>query len=87
MKDYIAERAVSEANWVIEKRCTVREAAKAFCVSKSTAHKDLTVRLAEENPVLQEQVAEVLKLNWEERYLRGGIATKKKYQNKRDKGK
>ena len=38
LKDYIEERAMSIANYIIERGATVRETAKAFGVSKSTVH-------------------------------------------------
>ena len=41
MKDYIETRAVMLANYIIENKTTVRNAAKKFCVSKSTVHKDI----------------------------------------------
>lgn len=40
MKDYIEERAVEIANYIVENKVTVRQAAKKFGVSKSTVHKD-----------------------------------------------
>lgn len=80
MKDYIAERVMDIAHYLLENKCAIREAAYAFCVSKSTAHKDLAERLPELDKELYEQVAEVLKENWDERYIRGGEATKLKYK-------
>ena len=41
MKDYIEERAVALANYIIENNSTVRKAAAEFHVSKSTVHKDV----------------------------------------------
>ena len=38
MKDYIEERAIGIANYIIENSATVRQTAKAFGVSKSTVH-------------------------------------------------
>ena len=38
MKDYIEERAVEIANYIIETRATVRQTAKKFGISKSTVH-------------------------------------------------
>ena len=38
MKDYIEERAIEIANYIIEEKTTVRQAAKKFGVSKSTIH-------------------------------------------------
>lgn len=80
MKDYIEERVLDIANYVVTNKCTVREAGKAFCVSKSTAHKDLSERLPYLNRSLYDEVAEVLGNNWNERYIRGGQATKRKYK-------
>lgn len=40
MKDYIEERAVNIANYIIENNATVRQTAKKFGISKSTVHKD-----------------------------------------------
>lgn len=79
MKDYIAERAIDIANYLLKHKCTVREVAAIYCVSKSTAHKDLAERLPELDRKLYEQVASVLQDNWDVRYLRGGEATKRKY--------
>ena len=42
MKDYIEERAITIANYIIDHNATVRQTAKAFGVSKSTVHKDVT---------------------------------------------
>lgn len=80
MKDYIAERVMDIAHYLLENKCAIREAAYVYCVSKSTAHKDLAERLPELDKRLYEQVAEVLKENWDERYIRGGEATKQKYK-------
>lgn len=80
MKSYICERVLEIAYYVIEHKCTVRDVAKQFCVSKSTAHKDLSERLPVINRQLYASVAQVLASNWEVRYLRGGEATKKKYK-------
>lgn len=79
MKDYIAERVIDIADYLLTHGCTIREVASVYCVSKSTAHKDLSERL----PLLDQQkyarVAAALDGNWAERYLRGGEATKQKY--------
>ena len=52
MRDYIEERAVETAIYMIETKATVRQTAKKFGVSKSTVHKDLTSRLVLVNPQL-----------------------------------
>lgn len=82
MKDYIEERAQNLADYIITKKATVRQTAKAFGVSKSTAHKDVTTRLFEINPQLAKKVQEILIINKQERHIRGGQATKEKYSHK-----
>ena len=82
MKDYIEERAISIANYIIESNATVRQTAKAFGVSKSTVHKDVTDRLMQINPALAKQARQVLDVNKSERHIRGGLATKEKYLQK-----
>lgn len=80
MKDYIEERAVAIANYIIDHNATVRQTAKRFGISKSTVHKDCTERLISINPALAAQTRVVLDLNKSERHIRGGMATKEKYQ-------
>ena len=79
MKDYIEERAVNIANYIIEYNATVRQTAKNFGVSKSTVHKDVTERLEQINPSLAAQARKVLNVNKSERHIRGGLATREKY--------
>lgn len=82
MKDYIEERAVSIANYIIDHNATVRQTAKAFGVSKSTVHKDVTDRLSQINPTLATEARKVLDVNKSERHIRGGLATREKYLHK-----
>ncbi len=79
MKDYIEERAVEIAYYIIEHKATVRQTAKIFGVSKSTVHKDVTERLLKINPVLAGEARKVLNVNKQERHIRGGFATREKY--------
>ena len=81
MKDYIIERVVEIANYIVESGATVRETAKVFKVSKSTVHKDVSERLAKINPTLWVEVKKVLEQNKAERHIRGGRATKIKYKS------
>ena len=81
MKDYIEERAITIANYIIDHNATVRQTAKAFGVSKSTVHKDVTDRLVQINPALARQARSVLDMNKSERHIRGGLATREKYLN------
>lgn len=79
MKDYIEERAVEIAAYIIETKATVRQAARKFGISKSTVHKDVTERLEYINASLAKETREVLNINKAERHIRGGMATKEKY--------
>lgn len=80
MNDYIEERALEIAKYIISTKTTVRDAARIFGVSKSTVHKDVTERLPRFNKAVALQVRDVLDYNTEERHLRGGMATKMKYR-------
>ena len=84
MKDYIEERVLELAHYIIDTGSTVRAAAKKFRVSKSTVHKDVTERLLEINPGLASEVKDVLENNKAERHLRGGMATREKYQHAKE---
>ncbi len=75
----IEERTLIIANYIIDTKCTVREAAKKFGISKSTVHKDVTERLVKINKALAEKTHEILMGNKQERHIRGGIATREKY--------
>lgn len=75
----IEERAIGLAQYIIDSKDTVRGAAKKFCISKSTVHKDVTERLSKINPILAKEVREILDENKAERHIRGGMATKLKY--------
>ncbi|MCH5159750.1 MAG: sporulation transcriptional regulator SpoIIID [Clostridiales bacterium] len=79
MKEYIAERVIEIADYLLEHGSTIREVAQVYCVSKSTAHKDLSERLPLLDKERYERVSAALDGNWAERYLRGGEATKRKY--------
>lgn len=79
MKDYIEQRAVEIANYIIETNATVRQTAKQFGISKSTVHKDVTERLSQLNPSLAMEARKILDINKSERHIRGGLATKEKY--------
>ena len=76
----IDERAIELAHYIIDSKDTVRGAAKKFGISKSTVHKDLSQRLENINHSLYLEVREVLDENKAERHIRGGLATKKKYE-------
>ena len=79
LKDYIEERALEIASYIIENQATVRQTARQFGVSKSTIHKDVTDRLSQINPQLAKEARKVLDFNKQERHIRGGLATREKY--------
>ena len=79
MKDYIEERAVEIASYIIETKATVRQTAKKFGISKSTVHKDITERLLQINPSLAAQARKVLDINKSEPHIRGRLATREIY--------
>ena len=80
----IEERAINLAHYIIDSKDTVRGAAKKFGVSKSTVHKDVSERLLQINRALAIQVREVLNENKAERHIRGGMATKLKYEKEHE---
>ena len=82
MKEYIEERTIEVAQYIIESKATVRAAAKKFVISKSTVHKDITQRLLQINSALAYEVKIVLDENKAERHIRGGEATREKYKTK-----
>ena len=79
MKGNPEERAVRLGEYIVEHKATVRGAARAFGISKSTVHKDVTCRLRRQSPSLFCEVQRVLGRNKAERHLRGGAATQQKY--------
>lgn len=81
MADTIDRRACELAVYIIENGATVRAAAQAFGISKSTVHKDLSQRLPRSNKALYREVRKVLDTNKAQRHIRGGLATKQKYLN------
>ncbi|MBU3188995.1 MULTISPECIES: sporulation transcriptional regulator SpoIIID [Clostridium] len=80
MKDYIEDRVLEVAKYIIESKATIRRTAKVFGVSKSTIHKDMTERLPTINPQIANQAKTILDLNKSERHIRGGRATQLKYK-------
>ncbi len=81
MRDAVDIRAVELGKYIVDNEATVRSAAKAFFISKSTVHIDVTKRLPDIDPVLYEKVRCVLDVNKAQRHIRGGLATKQKYKN------
>lgn len=76
MNDVIWKRCIDIGEYIAEVEATVREAARAFGVSKTTVHRDVATRLPKVRPQLANRVRTVLNRNKEEAYLRGGLAKK-----------
>lgn len=77
----IDDRATRLGEFIVENKATVRRAAKQFGVSKSTVHKDVSQRLKYIDRGLYRDVKNVLAVNKAQRHIRGGMATKKKYES------
>ena len=77
------ERCVVLGEYLLQNAATVRTAARAFGISKSTVHKDVTERLRHVNNSLWQEVQALLNKNKQERHLRGGEATRQKYTSRR----
>ena len=75
------ERAVEFGEFMVSRKATVRATAAEFGVSKSTVHKDLTEQLPKLSASLYSEVRKILEENKEQRHIRGGLATKQKYEN------
>ncbi len=82
MKDYIEERVLEVAQYIIDSKATIRKTAKAFGLSKSTVHTDLSKKLKYENYELYLRVQILLKNNFKEKHLRGGESTRIKYKKR-----
>lgn len=82
MKKVSEERAVEIGEYIVKNKSTVRSAAKAFGISKSTVHMDVTQKLGMLDPSLCKEVRAVLDVNKAQRHIRGGLATREKYKGK-----
>lgn len=80
MNDVTQLRAVEIGEYIVKNQTTVRVAAKAFGISKSTVHMDVTDKLEKIDPILFRRVRGVLDVNKAQRHIRGGIATREKYK-------
>lgn len=76
------DRPIILGEYILDNKSTVRAAAKQFGISKSTVHKDVSEKLPNIQPSLYQEVKKILELNKQERHIRGGQATKLKYELK-----
>ena len=77
------ERCEALGRYIVTYRATVRETAARFGISKSTVHKDVTSVLYGIDRGLWKEVNAVLQKNKMERHLRGGEATRRKYEKEK----
>lgn len=83
MDETICRRCLTVAQYMLEHRATVRQAARIYGLSKSSVHKDMIVRLPQIDARLGREVAALLKYNKSVRHLRGGEATRQRYREER----
>ena len=79
MNEHIIARVLSTAHYMLKNSATVRDAARALGVSKTTVHKDMRARLPLVDRQLARDIDALLGINLSERHLRGGEATRVKY--------
>lgn len=73
----LKERAINCANYILNNNATIRQTAKHFNMAKSTVHLDVSKRLQYFDFNLYIQIQPILLLNFNEKHIRGGEATKK----------
>lgn len=81
MNGNVEKRCIEIGKYIRDTGATVRQAGSVFGISKSTVHIDVTKRLYEIDRILYDEVNKVLQENKAERHIRGGNATRKKYQD------
>jgi putative DeoR family transcriptional regulator (stage III sporulation protein D) len=79
MDPEMKERILLGAELLLLEQSNVRKVARRLGCSKSTVHKDLSERLPYLDMQLFEQVQALFQINKQEKHLRGGEATKRKY--------
>lgn len=85
MNNFIIDRIISESNYIIKTKNTIRQTAKKFNISKSTVHKDVAYRLLEIDKSLYQKVSKILQNHIDTRHIRGGESTKRKYMSNKTK--
>jgi len=84
MREDVRLRVEQAAALMLNSGATVRTCAARLGVSKTTIHKDMRLRLPRLDEKLYARVDAVLRKNLEERHLRGGDATRRKYLELRE---
>lgn len=78
-------RTIKEAEYIILTQSTIRQTANKMGVSKSTVHNDLKYRLPQINRKLYVSIQKILQIHFEEKHIKGGLATKQKLLIKKQK--
>lgn len=73
-----------EAQYIIKNNATVRQTGKYFGRSKSIIHRDMREKLPHISYTLAVEVSKILDANLTERTMRGGLATKAKWEKVRN---
>ena len=84
MYDDVYIRTLQYAQYIIENNATIRATAKKFGVAKSTVHYDLKNRLKVYDRDVYIKVKQILQNNFNEKHIRGGMATKQKYLHEKE---
>lgn len=79
MTNYVNSRVLEIADYILKTKATVRATAKIFSVSKSTVHNDIHIRLKKLDSTKFKKISQIMQFNFDEKHLRGGLATKRKY--------
>ena len=80
----IKERVLIEAKHIIKTHDTVRKTARIYGVSKSTVHHDVAYKLRYIDACLFKEMQKILQENFEEKHIRGGLATKERYMQEKE---
>lgn len=84
MKEEVRLRVMQAAEHILETGATVRACAAKFSVSKTTIHKDMRGRLPVLDKDLCLRVDAVLRKNLQERHIRGGESTRRKFLKEKE---
>lgn len=84
MCDEFYLKTLEYAWYIVENNATIRATAKQFGVAKSTVHYDLKNRLKYYDQELYLKVKEILQNNFNEKHIRGGLATRQKYLQEKE---
>lgn len=73
------------ALYIMENNLTIRKTANIYQMPKSTLHYNVTKKLININYNLYLKLHKYLQNNFNEKHIRGGLATKNKYKKQKNK--